>query len=140
MSVHRAVTVRSTGEGKFYNEVLVGGHRLAADEPHAVGGTDAGPTPYELLMAALGACTSMTLRMYADHKGLALGPVEVAVTHTTREQDGHKVDVFTRAIGLSGALDEAQRARLIEIAEKCPVHKTLSAGARIETLALARAA
>lgn len=133
MASHRTVGVRSTGQGKFHTELTVAGHRLVADEPAAVGGTDAGPTPYELLMGALGACTAMTLRMYADHKGLDLGAVEVSVAHAVREIDGHKVDVFTRLIRVSGALDAAQRARLVEIAEKCPVHRTLSAGARIET-------
>ncbi len=114
-------------------------HHLLADEPRAFGGTDRGLSPYGLLAAALGACTSMTIRMYARRKGWPLEHVSVEVTHDKLHaedaQSGHarKVDLFRRRIRLEGPLDEAQRARLLEIADKCPVHRTLVQGARVET-------
>lgn len=127
------VTVRETGEGRLHNEVVVGRHRLVADEPVAVGGTGAGPTPYDLVLAGLGACTSMTLRLYADRKGWPLGTVSVRLTHqkvhaedceTCETKDG-RLDRIDRVIELGGALDADQRQRLLAIAEKCPVHRTL---------------
>ena len=126
------VHVEETGQGALQVEVRAGGARFLADEPVEAGGLGSGPTPYDLLCAALGACTSMTLRLYANHKGWPLGPLRVAVGHA-REAERMPADLFTRAITLSGPLDDAQRARLLEIAERCPVHRTLTAGARVET-------
>ena len=124
----RAVVAES-GSGRLTNDVLVAGHRLVADEPESLGGDDSGPGPYGLLCAALGACTSMTIRMYADRKQWPLQRVEVTVDH--ERADG--IDVFTKAVVLSGDLDEGQRERLHEIGGRCPVHRTLEASSRVET-------
>lgn len=135
------VVVAETGEGTFLNHVVVGEHRFLADEPESVGGFDAGPTPYDLLGAALGACTSMTIRMYAQRKGWPLERVTVEVSHAkVHATDGDaavdggssgSIDEFRRRIVLDGSLDEAQRTALLRIADRCPVHRTLHAGARI---------
>jgi len=127
------VLVRETGEGRLHNEVVVGPHRLVADEPVAAGGTDGGPTPYDLVLAGLGACTSMTLRLYADRKGWPLDMVSVRLTHQkvhaedceTCETKHGRLDRIDRLLDLEGALDADQRQRLLAIAEKCPVHRTL---------------
>lgn len=113
-------------------------HHVLADEPMAYGGTDRGLTPYQFLAAGLGACTSMTVRMYARRKGWPLRHVSVDVTHDkVHAQDAEvgltKIDTFTRVLKLEGDLDDTQRARLLEIADKCPVHKTLEQGARVKT-------
>lgn len=131
------VVVRETGQGRYENHVVIGEHVYLADEPEDVGGGDAGPAPYEYLAAALGACTSMTVRMYAERKDWPLERVTVTLHHTKGEPaDGEpsgkggsgKVDIIERRIGIEGALDDEQRARLMEIADKCPVHRTLSEG------------
>jgi putative redox protein len=134
------VVVAETGQGRFLNHVVVGAHRLLADEPEAAGGFDAGPSPYDLLAAALGACTSMTLRMYADRKGLALDRVRVEVSHdkvhaTDCAECGPRsvIDRFERVVHLDGDLDAAQRQRLLEMADRCPVHRTLESRAQIVT-------
>jgi len=127
------VLVRETGVGKFQQEIVSGAHRFLADEPVAVGGLDSGPSPYNLLLAALGACTAMTVRLYADHKKLPLERVSVRLTHNKiHAQDCEDcetkegmLDRIDRNITLEGALDVDQRKRLIEIANKCPVHRTL---------------
>src|SRR4029077_3977278 len=135
------VLVRETREGKFTNDIFVGKHVVRADEPVAVGGMDTGPGPYDLLAAALGACTSMTLRSYADQKGIPLERVSVELKHDkihaadcaeceTREG---KIDRIDRLITLDGALDPQQRAKLLEIADKCPVHRTLHSEVLIKT-------
>jgi putative redox protein len=135
------VLVRETREGKFTNDIFVGRHMLRADEPVAVGGMDTGPGPYDLLAAAVGACTSMTLRAYADLKGIPLERVSVELKHDkihaadcaeceTREG---KIDRIDRSITLEGNLDAQQRARLLEIADKCPVHRTLHSEVLIKT-------
>jgi putative redox protein len=138
---HGNVLVRETGAGRYQQEVLSGGHRLLADEPVSVGGADTGMSPYELLLAGLGACTAMTIRMYAERKKLPLDRVSVRLHHEkihaedcadceTREG---KVDEIERAITLTGDLDDAQRQRLLEISEKCPVHRTLHSEIKIRT-------
>ncbi len=126
------VVVRTAGEGRLTNEVLVGGHRLWADEPAVAGGADRGPSPFEYLMAGLGACTSMTLRMYAARKGWDLRAVEVTLERVPLEGEGPGNEV-RRAIRLEGDLDADQRKRLLEIAGKCPVHRALTEGVRVVT-------
>jgi putative redox protein len=132
------VIVQETGAGGFQNAVRAGRHRLQADEPRAVGGTDTGPTPYDFLLTALGACTSMTLRMYAARKKLALRRVTVRLRHEkihaedSASGDG-RVDLMTRHIQIEGDLSQAERQRLIEIADKCPVHRTLEGDIRVRT-------
>jgi uncharacterized OsmC-like protein/pimeloyl-ACP methyl ester carboxylesterase len=128
-------------EGKFAVEVLAGRHRLRADEPAAAGGSDTGPSPYDLLAAALGACTAMTIRLYATRKGLPLERVSVELSHdkvhaadcAQCETKEGRVDRIERVLTLEGALDEAQRAKLLEIADKCPVHRTLHSEVVIAT-------
>jgi putative redox protein len=138
---HGMVTVTETREGKFRQSIRAGRHTLTADEPLAQGGDDSGPTPYDLLLAGLGACTSMTLRLYADHKGVPLERVSVKLTHSrihaadceSCETKEGKVDRIERVLTLKGELDAAQRARLLEIADKCPVHRTLTSEIDIRT-------
>lgn len=137
----RNVVVRETRVGKFQQNVTFGPHQILADEPVAVGGADTGPGPYDLLLSALGACTSMTMRMYADRKSLPVDRITVTLTHNkvhakdcaeceTREG---LIDQIDRAISIEGALDADQRQRLMEIADKCPVHRTLKSEVRILT-------
>ena len=126
---YRAARVTTSPEGKYRQTVTIGPHTLAADEPTASGGTDAGPAPHEWLLAGLGACTAMTLQMYAERKGWKLSKVDVTVT--AEHADG--AFVMHRKLALEGDLDDEKRARLKEIAEKCPVHKTLTGTVRIET-------
>ena len=136
------VDVRETGQGKFQNQVTAGPHSFLADEPTSVeGGLGTGVSPYELLSAALGACTTMTLRMYADFKKLPLRRVGVRVEHEKRHSDSAgeamekepPVDHFTRSIELVGDLSEEQRQRILQIADRCPVHRTLERGAEVTT-------
>ena len=134
------VLVRA-GRTGLAQEVLAGHHRMQADEPLALGGTDVGPTPYGLLLASVGACTSMTMRMYANRKKWPLEGVEVKLRHeriyaedcADCEAKAGKVERIERDIRLIGPLDEAQRARLLEIADKCPVHKTLHSQINVVT-------
>ncbi|PWG02297.1 alpha/beta fold hydrolase [Sphingosinicella humi] len=128
------VVVEETGEGGFQVEVRAGGAHFLADEPVEVGGLGSGPTPYDLLGAGLGACTAMTLRLYARGKGLPLERVRVTVGHS-KSKDAAPPDLFVRQVRLEGALTDDQRRRLVEIAERCPVHRTLAGGARIDTTA-----
>ena len=138
----KTVVVRETREGRFQQEVTVGAHRFLADEPLEVGGLDSGPGPYDLLLAGLGACTAMTLRLYAERKALALERVTVRLNHSrihaadcadceTKEGMLNRIE---RAITLRGALDAEQRRRLLEIADKCPVHRTLTSEIDIRTV------
>jgi putative redox protein len=135
------VTVSEAGTGRLAQDIVAGPHRLRADEPAALGGEDSGPSPYDLLLAALGACTSMTLRLYAAQKRWPLERVTVRLRHDkvhaadcaeceTREG---RIDRIEREIALEGALDETQRARLLEIANRCPVHRTLRSEVWIPT-------
>jgi len=134
--------VTCTPRGAFRTEVRIRAHGLVADEPRAMGGEDAGPSPYELLAAGLGACTSMTLEMYARRKGWPLEEARVRLRHdrihrideeACADGDDARLDVIEREIELVGALDAGQRARLLEIARRCPVHRTLEAGADVVT-------
>ncbi len=126
------VHVGETGEGAFQVEVSAGGAHFLADEPPEVGGLGSGPTPYDLLAAGLGACTAMTLRMYARHKKIPLDKVNVTVGHA-RRTGAEPSDLFTRRLLLTGELTDQQRQRMTEIADKCPVHRTLERGAAVET-------
>ena len=137
-----AVVVSEAGTGRFAQVVSVRGrHTLAADEPVAFGGADTGPDPYEYLAAGLGACISMTVRMYADRKGLPLQHVRVTLRHdkahaedcATCETQQGMLDRIDREIELTGPLDDAAKAKLLEIADKCPVHRTLHSEVWIET-------
>ena len=137
------VLVRETHGGKFQQEILTGPHRLLADEPVELGGLDSGPGPYDFLLAGLGACTSMTIRLYADFKKIPLENVSVRLNHEKKihtkdcedcENKVTKVDHIDRAITLEGPLDAEQRKRLMEIADKCPVHQTLESKIDIHTI------
>ena len=120
------VVVRENRQGRYQQEVIAGQHCLIADEPASMGGSDAGPAPFDFVMAGLGACTSMTLRMYAERKELALRRVNVELSHHKVEVDGALRDCIERRITLEGDLTPEQRQRLLEIANKCPVHRALS--------------
>lgn len=120
------VVVTENGQGRYQQEVRLGQHSLIADEPVSAGGEDAGPAPFDFLMAGLGACTSMTLRMYAERKEWPLTGISVSLSHDRIEIDGILRERITRTIDLNGSLSEAQRTRLLEIAGKCPVHRALS--------------
>jgi uncharacterized OsmC-like protein len=132
--------VRGGGAG-FLQEVQVGRHRLLADEPTDVGGTDAGPSPYDLLLAALGTCTAMTVAVYARRKGWPLEGVTVSLRHArihasdcaACEAAEGLIDRIERAIAFDGPLATEQRTRLLEIAGKCPVHRTLTSEIDIQT-------
>jgi putative redox protein len=124
------VAVRETGQGDFQVEVEAGGARFLADEPAEVGGLGSGPTPYDLLSAGLGACTAMTLRLYARRKGIKLSRATVRVGHK-RRTGSMPEDLFIRQIELDGNLTDQERNRLMEIADRCPVHRTLQGGATV---------
>ena len=128
------VTVNERTGGKYTNDVKTSRHHLYADEPADLGSADLGPTPFEYLCASLGACTSITLRMYADRKKWPITHIAVDVSHTKEiHGDGISRDVFVREISLEGDIDDGQRARMVEIANKCPVHRTLEAGSDVLT-------
>lgn len=143
----RRVVVSETRQGKFQQSIALGPHRITADEPLAAGGDDSGPGPYDLLLAALGACTSMTLRLYADRKALPLDLVTVTLAHSKIHAEDcaecdtkvGMIDQLERVITLDGALDADQRSKLMEIADKCPVHRTLTSEIRIITRAADKA-
>jgi len=125
----------------FAQDVSAGGHRFVSDEPESAGGTDRGPSPYDLLLAALGSCTSMTIAMYARRKNWPLERVSVRLRHSrvhaedcaVCDESEAKLTVIERDIDLVGALDDDKRARLLEIANRCPVHRTLTSRIDIRT-------
>ena len=134
------VTVTETGLGTYTQQITAGHHQLAADEPQPIG-ADAGPTPYDLLLAALGACTSMTVRMYADRKGWPLEHVRVTLRHSRIhaedcaecETTSGWIEHIDRNLELTGDIDDTQRERLLHIAGRCPVHQTLTSEVNIAT-------
>jgi uncharacterized OsmC-like protein len=136
----RSVVVSGPATG-FRTEVEVGGHHLVVDEPTAVGGADEGPTPYEMLLAGLGACTAMTLRIYADRRKWPLERALISLRHRKEhakdcidcETKPARMDVVDRVITLEGSLTEEQRAKLLEIAERCPVQQTLGSKIQVNT-------
>ncbi|MGW8369927.1 MAG: OsmC family protein, partial [Gammaproteobacteria bacterium] len=134
-------TIAQTGNDGFRTDIISAGHELIADEPVSVGGTNRGPSPYDLLSAALASCTTMTLRMYAERKQLDLQSTTVRVRHAKIhaadcadcEKAGGKIDEFERELAVEGGLTAEQRRRLLEIADMCPVHRTLHGEVRIRT-------
>lgn len=119
-----------TGATGYAQDIATGHHALKSDEPVSLGGTDSGPAPYQLLLAALGSCTSITLRMYAERKGWELGTVRVALAMT---RDDAGAESVLREISVSAPIDDDQRARLLEIAGRTPVTKTLLKGFAIDS-------
>jgi putative redox protein len=133
--------VTESGAGPYGQRITAGGHQLAADEPAAIGGSDSGPTPYDLLLAGLGACTAITVRMYADRKGWPLRQMTVRLRHSRIhaidcldcETRTGQLDHIDRELQFTGELTEEQRARLLDIAERCPVHRTLHSEVLVST-------
>jgi len=140
----RQVVVQESRESKLQQRISIGPHQLLADEPVALGGQDSGPGPYDFLLAGLGACTAMTMRLYADRKAIPLERITVTLRHgkihardcTECETRDGMLDQIDRVISMEGALDGDQRTRLMEIADKCPVHRTLTSEIRIVTRAM----
>lgn len=130
----RTATVTESGNGPYGQYITAGGHVLGADEPVELGGRNTGPDPYELLLSALGACTAMTIRMYAERRKMPLERVEVHVRHAQRAstQSG-LVDRFERKITLTGPLSEEDRQKLLSIADRCPVSQTLQRASMVES-------
>jgi putative redox protein len=135
------VIVRETGASKFQQDISVGRHRMIADEPVSAGGEDSGPGPYDFLLAGLGACTSMTMRLYAERKSIPLVRTTVTLKHSRvyakdceecETRDG-MISRIERVIRMEGDLDDEQRRKLLEIADKCPVHRTLTSEISIGT-------
>lgn len=133
--------VAQLGQDKYTTKINASGHAIIADEPESIGGNDFGPTPYDLISSGLGACTAITLKMYAERKKWDLQEVSVHINYRKRhledsqgvEEELNKIDHFEKIIELTGNLDQKQKERLIEIAEKCPVNKTLKAGVSTTT-------
>ena len=130
----KGAVVEETGLGGFYSWVNAGGYVSTADEPLELGGLGGGPGPYEILSASLAACTTFTLRMYAKHKGYDFGRIKTEVHHRVETDDaGEKRDVFERLVSVENDVNDAMGAKILEIANKCPVHKTLERSSHIET-------
>ncbi len=137
----KVVASADTNKG-FYNQINANGHNLTGDEPLSFGGTNYGPSPYDYLSTALGTCTTMTLNMYARHKKLPVANVTVTVQHNKQhaedcvecENNQQKVDVFTRKIKISGELTEEQRQRMLQIADRCPVHQTIHNNVEVKSI------
>ena len=121
-----SVLVEENAQGRYQQRVCAGQHEWLSDEPESMGGSDAGPAPFDFLMAALGSCTSITLRMYAERKQIDLKKISVELAHEKTEVDGVLRDHIQRRIHLEGNLSAEQRQRLLEIANKCPIFRTLS--------------
>jgi putative redox protein len=140
ISSHQVAALLEKGH-KYTTSLKIGEHYLISDEPAEVGGENYGPTPYDLLASSLAACTAMTIKMYAEHKKWELEDVEVHITHSKdhaedckqMEHKLAKIDVFNREIRLTGNLDVSQRKRMLEIADKCPVHRTLHSDVEVKT-------
>ncbi len=131
-AMRNQVSASETGASKLANRIEAGRHVLAADEPVEIGGTDSGPSPIQYMLASLAACTSMTLRTYAAFKNWPLGPIRVDVAHErAKTEAGVAYDRFERVIHVEGELSEAERAKLVEIAGKCPMHKLLMASDKV---------
>ena len=136
------VVVTESGAGPYGQRIIAGGHQLVADEPAAIGGADSGPTPYDLLLAGLGACTAITVRMYADRKGWPLRQTTVRLRHRRIhatdcaycETRTGQLDQIDRELQFEGELTDDQRARLLGIAERCPVHRTLHSEVLVTTI------
>jgi len=141
LAVPEGSVLSRTYADSFRTDIQAGQHSLVADEPASVGGTNLGPTPYGLLSAALASCTTMTLKMYASHKKLDLQSVSVTVTHdkihaedcNDCESKAGKIDVFNRVLNVEGNLTDTEKQRLLEIADKCPVHRTLHGEVKVST-------
>lgn len=130
----RKVTVSESGHGLYGQFVTAGRHVFGADEPEDLGGRDTGPDPYELLLSALGACTAMTLRMYAERRKWPVEHIEVKLRHVQRASAAENLhDRFERIIEIGGALTDEQRAKLLEIADRCPVSQTLQRASEVAT-------
>jgi len=127
------VTVKERAGGIYTQDVLARGHKLYADEPESLGSADLGPSPFEYVLAGLGACTSITLRMYADRKGWPVTNISVDVSYKKSGFGSEIKSVFIRKITIEGELDEVQRKSMMAIADKCPVHKMLEAETEIRT-------
>jgi len=128
------VTVTERLGGKYTLDVENGRHKLYADEPASYGGADLGPSPFEYLCASLGSCTAITLRMYAGRKDWDVENISVTVSHSLRKMvEGDTKNVFTRILNVTGDLEDEQRNRLVDVANKCPVHKMLEPGNIVET-------
>ena len=131
----RIVKVAESGNGPYGQYITAGRHVFGADEPEGLGGMDTGPDPYEFVLAGLGACTAMTLRMYANRKKFPLARVEVSLRHVQRASAGKDLkDKFERVINLTGNLTPEQRQMLLDVADRCPVSKTLRQSSEIDSV------
>ncbi|MGE5385566.1 MAG: OsmC family protein [Betaproteobacteria bacterium] len=127
------ITVKHSGPGHYQHEIVIGRHHLVADEPESAGGNDAGPEPFDFVQAGLGACTAITLQMYAERKGMRVTRINVELTHGKVSLNGERLDRIERRITLEGDLTGDERQRLLEIANRCPVHRALQTPLMIDT-------
>jgi len=124
------IIITGNGKGRYQQEVKIGQHQLLADEPESLGGDDAGPSPMEFVLTGLGACTAITLRMYAEKKGLDIASITVALEHRRSPEGKHQVE---RVVAVEGNLTDEQRARLLEIVNRCPTHLALQQPLEVKT-------